>query len=151
VLCKDKAIAWYHHYLQHPGHTRLEETLKQVMYWTGMQTSVRQFVKQCKTCQVNKRSKYSFGKLPPKLVLTIPWEALCVNLIGPYTIKGKDGTVIEFMCLTMIDPATGWFEIVELPVVEIPVKLKKEWAEPIVRLKKQSDKPKKLTSISPHS
>ena len=131
VLCKDerlvipkklqhKAVAWYHHYLQHPGHTRLEETLKQAMYWTGMQTSVRQFVKQCKTCQVNKRAKYSYGKLPPKLVLSIPWEALCVDLIGPYTIKGKDGSVIEFMCLTMIDPVTGWFEIVELPVVEIP-------------------------------
>ena len=38
VLCKDgrlvipkrlqdiRTIAWYHHYLQHPGHTRLEET-----------------------------------------------------------------------------------------------------------------------------
>jgi len=30
-----RAVAWYHHYLQHhPGHTRLEETLKQAMYWT---------------------------------------------------------------------------------------------------------------------
>jgi hypothetical protein len=92
VLCKEgrlaipkklqhRVVAWYHHYLQHPGHTKQEETLKTVMYWTGMRTSVRQFVKQCKTCQVNKRSKYSYGKLPPKLVLTIPWEALCVNLI----------------------------------------------------------------------
>ena len=130
VLCKDRrlvipkklqyrAIAWYHHYLQHPGHTRLEETLKKAMYWTDMRTSVRQHVRQCKSCQVNKRSKYSYGKLPPKLVLTIPWEALCVDLIGPYTIKGKDGSAIDFMCLTMIDPATNWFEIVELPVVEI--------------------------------
>jgi hypothetical protein len=130
VLCKDRrlvipkklqyrAIAWYHHYLQHPGHTRLEETLKKAMYWTDMRTSVRQHVRQCKSCQVNKRSKYSYGKLPPKLVLTIPWEALCVDLIGPYTIKGKDGSAIDFMCLTMIDPATNWFEIAELPVVEI--------------------------------
>jgi hypothetical protein len=58
VLCKDgrlvipqklqlRAIAWYHHYLQHPGHTRLEETLKQAMYWTKMRESVRQFVKSC--------------------------------------------------------------------------------------------------------
>ena len=22
-----RAVAWYHHYLQHPGHTRLEETI----------------------------------------------------------------------------------------------------------------------------
>jgi hypothetical protein len=48
--------------------------------------------------------------------MTNPWEALCVDLIGPYTLKGKDGTEIEFICLTMIDPASSWFEIVELPV-----------------------------------
>ena len=39
-----------------------------------------------------------------------------MDLIGPYTLKGKDGTDIDFMCLTMIDPASSWFEIVELPV-----------------------------------
>ena len=52
------------------------------------------------------------------MAITTPWEALCVDLIGPYTLKGKDGTQIDFMCLTMIDPATSWFEIVELPVLE---------------------------------
>jgi hypothetical protein len=46
------AIAWYHHYLQHPDYTRLEETLKQAMYWTNMRTSVQQFVRQCKSCQI---------------------------------------------------------------------------------------------------
>ena len=39
-----------------------------------------------------------------------------MDLIGPYTLKGKDGTQIDFMCVTMIDPATSWFKIVELPV-----------------------------------
>jgi hypothetical protein len=34
-LQESKAIAWYHHYLQHPDHTRLKETLK-AMYWTTM-------------------------------------------------------------------------------------------------------------------
>jgi hypothetical protein len=50
------------------------------------------------------------------LVITNPWGTLCVDLIKPYTLKGKDGTKIDFMCLTMIDPASSWFEIVELPV-----------------------------------
>ena len=58
------------------------------------------------------RCKY--GKLPAKLAITTPWEALCVDLIGPYTLKGKDKPVIDFMCVTMIDPATCWFEIAEL-------------------------------------
>ncbi len=46
------------------------------------------------------------------------WEALCVDLIGPYTLNGKDGSSIDFMCLTMINPATSWFEIVELPKLQ---------------------------------
>jgi hypothetical protein len=55
-----------------------------------------------------------------------PLGNLCVNLIRPYTLKGKDGTEIDCICLTMIDPASSWFasswfasswfEIVELPV-----------------------------------
>ena len=43
VLCKNgklvipktlqrRAVQWYHHYLQHPGHTHLEETLRAAMY-----------------------------------------------------------------------------------------------------------------------
>ncbi len=41
-----------------------------------------------------------------------------MDLIGPYTLKGKDSTEIDFMCVTMIDPVTSWFEFVELPVTE---------------------------------
>jgi hypothetical protein len=46
-----------------------------------------------------------------------PWRALCVDLISPYTLKGKDGSSIDFMYLTMISPVTSWLEIVELPIV----------------------------------
>jgi hypothetical protein len=50
-------------------------------------------------------------------IISTPWEALCVNLIGPYTLKGEDGSSIDFMALTMIDPASSWFKIVELPTI----------------------------------
>jgi hypothetical protein len=33
---RHRAISWYHHYLQHPGHLCLEETMRSVMYWKGM-------------------------------------------------------------------------------------------------------------------
>ncbi len=36
-------------------------------------------------------------------------------------LKGKDGTVLDFMCLTMIDPVTDWFEIIELPNSSVTV------------------------------
>ncbi len=68
-----RAFKWYHHYLQHPGHTRLEEMMNAVMYWKGMRTTIQSLSKSCKSCQVNKRLPQKYGHLPPKTVSTIPW------------------------------------------------------------------------------
>jgi hypothetical protein len=110
---------WCHHYLQHPGHTCLEETMKAAIYWKGMRNTIQSKTKSCKACQVNKKRTQKYGHSPPKIVISTPWEALCVNLVGPYTLKGKDGLSIDFMALTMIDPAYSWFELVELPTIAI--------------------------------
>jgi hypothetical protein len=83
-----------------------------------MCTTIRSLTKSCRSCQINKRRSQKYGHLPPKTVYTIPWECLCVDLIGPYTLKGNDNLQIDFMALTMIDPASSWFEIAELPVVK---------------------------------
>ncbi len=90
------------------------------MYWKGMRTTIRSLTKSCRSYQINKGRSRKYGHLPPKTVITNPWECLCVDLIGPYTLKGKDNLQIDFMALTMIDPASScsWFEIAELPVVE---------------------------------
>jgi hypothetical protein len=77
--------------------------------------------------QDNKQHTHQYGKLPAKLVITIPWEALCIDIIGPCTLKGKDVTQIDFMCLTIIDSGSSSFEVVELPVTTdavIPMKTK---------------------------
>jgi hypothetical protein len=60
----------------------------------------------------NKRRQKKYGLLPPtKLAEAIPWDKLCVNLIVPYTIRRKGNTDLICRCVTMIDPATCWFEI----------------------------------------
>jgi len=110
-------MLWYHHYLQHPGHTRLEETMKSALQWKGMRITIRSITKSCKSCQVNKKHSRKYGHLPSKIVICTPWEALCVDLVGPYTLNGKDGSSIDFMAFTMIDPASNWFEVVELPTI----------------------------------
>jgi hypothetical protein len=57
-----KAVAWYHHYLQHPGHSRHEETMSSVMYWKVMHsTTIQRYVKSCRSCQVNKRHTVEDG------------------------------------------------------------------------------------------
>jgi len=73
--------------------------MKAAIYWKGMRITIRSITKSC------------------KIVICIPWEALCVDLIGPFTLKGKDGLPIDFMALTMIDPASSWLEVVELPTI----------------------------------
>ncbi len=77
---------------------------------------IQSYVKSCRCC-INKRHSQKYGHVPPKLVIRTPWQALCVALLGPYTLIGKGGKSIDFMCLTMIDPWTSWFEIVELLTV----------------------------------
>ena len=113
-------VAWYDHYLQHPGLTRLEEILRAAMTWDGLCKDVRRHTETCKSCQKNKQPKHKYGKLPTKISWTVPWKVLCVGLIGPSVLKGKDGSEVDFMCLTMMDPATNWFEVVELPAVDKP-------------------------------
>ncbi len=86
-----------------------------------MRTTIRRYIKSCRSCQVNKRHSLRYGHVPSKLVVMTSWRALCVDLVGPYALKVKDGLSIDFMCLTMIDPATSWFEIRELPTVRVTV------------------------------
>ncbi len=81
-----------------------------------MRTTIWSLTESCRSCQINKRQNRKYGHLPPKTIITNPWECLCVNLIGPYTLKGKDK--LQIMALTMIDPTSSWFEIAELPVIE---------------------------------
>ena len=116
-VLRSRALQWYHHYLQHPGTSRLEETLIAVMYWPGLRADVKRLVKSCERCQKGKRRKQQYGHVPPRLSDQKPWRKVCVDLIGPYTIKGLDGTIMDFMCLTIIDPAIGWFEMIELPAI----------------------------------
>ena len=75
---------------------------------------VKEICSSCNSCQVNKQQSIKYGKLPVKYEIYIPWEVLCVDLIGPYTIKQPNKEPIQLWAITMIDPATGWYEIKEI-------------------------------------
>jgi hypothetical protein len=53
-----------------------------------------------------------YGLLPPKVEESDSWVVVCVDLVGPFTIRTSAKTQSLF-ALTMIDPDTGWFEIVK--------------------------------------
>ena len=75
--------------LCHPGETLTEHTLRQHFDWKGLCTTVQDVCKKCTTCQRAKTPNQKYGKLPPKQAETNPWDTLCVDLIGPYTIPQK--------------------------------------------------------------
>ena len=110
-----RATEWYHAVLMHPGETRTELTMGQHYTWKGMRNTVRQVCQRCQSCQLNKPKLRKLGHLPPKIPEETPWERLCIDLVGPYTIGTNKKNTTTLHCLTMIDPVTGWFEIAEIP------------------------------------
>ena len=115
TLLRVPAVRWYHDFLLHTGETRMELTMGQHYYWPKMRETIQAFCKRCAMCRKTKKKQTKRGLLPPKAnVETIPWHTLCIDLIGPYSFGHKENQV-ELWCMTMIDPATGWFEIVEIP------------------------------------
>ena len=110
-VLQNYVLNWYHTYLLHPGSTRTEETIKQHFYWPNLRSDVRKYVGSCEICQKCKKQKPKFGLLPAKDAEAVPWEHLCVDLIGPYTIERKNQNDLLLKAVTMIDPATGWLEI----------------------------------------
>ena len=66
ISLQEKVLNWYHHYLQHPGASRMERTLGSVVYWPGMSKDIHRLCTTCKLCQLAKRTKGKYGKLPPK-------------------------------------------------------------------------------------
>jgi len=111
-----RCVEWYHVNLCHPGETRTEQTIRQHFYWPTIRQDVEHICRKCPTCQFTKKKTIKYGHLPPKEAETEPWEILCVDTIGPYKIRIHNSKEhYELSCLTLIDPATGWFEMVRLP------------------------------------
>ena len=82
-------------------------------YWPNLQKDIRKYVGTCDICQKCKKQKPKYGWLPEKEAEAeaVPWERLCVDLIGPYIIERKNQEDLLLKAVTMIDPATGWLKI----------------------------------------
>ena len=71
--------------------------------------------------------KALYEHLPPKNIVELkPWDSLHVDLIGPYSKSIRQhqlgGAIIwnnvSLTCMRMVDPVTGWLEIVEMPMFD---------------------------------
>ena len=65
-------------------------------------------------CQMTKRGKIKYGHLPTKEADVNPWDVLCIDLIVSYSVKQSNNQTQALWALTMIDPATNWFDMIEI-------------------------------------
>ena len=113
IPLQERLVEAYHELLQHPGETRMEATIRHVFDWKGLRETVHQFCKTCHICQLTKKQRKKYGYVPAREADIIPWKRVNVDVIGPYTIRTPTKTH-QLYAMTMIDPATGWFEIAPL-------------------------------------
>ena len=115
-----RIVEWYHVHLCHPGETRTEGTIRQHFTWKGLRTCVHDVCTKCKTCQTTKKGTAQYGLLPEKQAEAIPWQRLNVDLVGPYRMhklpksEKERAQQYKLWCITMMDPATSWMEIVQI-------------------------------------
>jgi hypothetical protein len=111
---REHIVEWYHSMLGHPGERCTVATISQHLIWPKIHKQVATHVSKCKACQLYNGQKKKYGHLPVKDVEAHPWQTLCVNLIGPYTVHTKNKTQ-SLHAMTMFEHATAWFEVVEIP------------------------------------
>jgi len=112
-----KCAKWYHLTLMHPGEQRLGLTIAQRCAWIELKSTCVRTCKHCENCAASKKRDSKIGLLPPKPnSKIIPWHTPCIDLVGPHKLGNpeKPKTHIELHCVTVVDPATGFFKIVEI-------------------------------------
>jgi hypothetical protein len=113
IPLRTHAVQWCQRMSCHPGERRAEETMGQHLTWPGLKTDMLKCVNKCPNCQKAKKQKKKHGHVPPKFAESQPWEHSCVDMIGPCQIRCKGKNTLCLQAVTVIDPATGWFEIVQ--------------------------------------
>ena len=76
----------------------------------------------------NQNIKTINGRLPPRNIAELKmWDTVYLYLIGPYIEYIRQhqlcGAILKnnvsLACMTMICPATGWFEIFKVPMYDL--------------------------------
>jgi Integrase zinc binding domain len=113
LALQERIVAWYHEYLAHPGINRTELTIRQLFTWPRLKYHVQKYCSTCRICQTVKSQRKLYGHLPTKNSQVELWNRVDVDLIGPWAFKTQTGPK-SLRCLTVIDPATYWFEIIQI-------------------------------------
>mmetsp|Transcript_27581 Transcript_27581/g.40549 ORF Transcript_27581/g.40549 Transcript_27581/m.40549 type:complete len:847 (+) Transcript_27581:174-2714(+) len=108
----NRIVLWYHLVLGHVGSTQLYDTIRRRFHYPSLKQHCERF--KCDVCQKNKQLGQGYGLLPPRLAPLMPWDEVAVDLIGPWSIKLRNGQTVTFNALTCVDPVTNLVEIIRI-------------------------------------
>jgi hypothetical protein len=87
-------------------------TMDAHLYFCNMKEHVQNFVQSCNVCQHHKQPGQAYGHLPPRNDITVPWEEVTVDLVGPWKVSVPKIGKIYFHALTIIDTCTTIIEMI---------------------------------------
>lgn len=82
-----KVVSYYHQSMAHvEGMTLLMQTIKQHFHHSKIEDEVKRRVRECDLCQRNKHGQRVYGEAAPHDALTMPWQEVHGDTIGPWSI-----------------------------------------------------------------
>lgn len=96
----------------HCGYYRMFKKIREKYRWPKMRQDIKNFIKNCKSCQLNKTSRRR-NKAPMEITSTShqPFEPLALDICGPFPITEEGHRFV----LTMQDDLTKFSYAVPLP------------------------------------
>lgn len=101
------------HNLPLAGHQALDRTVARLLqrfYWPGIRAQVAKYCAACAECQMTQPKGPSGGLLQPLALVSVPFERIAVDLVGPLI----PSTVQQHFILVVIDYATRYLEAMPL-------------------------------------
>ena len=68
----------------HIGQTKLYKKLRREFYWTDFKETIRNFVKNCISCKINKHQRRTHEKFIKTTTPISPFEIITIDTVGPF-------------------------------------------------------------------
>ena len=87
------------------------KTLSAVYYHPNMEAKIQKLARACQVCKKSKTQTKKYGHVPILHIDYNPWEAIQIDLFGPWTYTDITGIERKIQGISIINIATRWVEL----------------------------------------
>ncbi|POM78410.1 Putative retroelement [Phytophthora palmivora] len=84
--------------IAHPGVVRTYLAVRQDIVWSGLRSTVEDYVRICETCMKNKTGERKKGLLHPLPILEAPWVDIAMDFVTGLPVSGGYDAVCVVVC-----------------------------------------------------